>query len=324
MNILGIETTCDETSFSLVRGGREVIHEITMSQIDKHAPYGGVVPELGAREHVSNIQQLGEKFFKDISEYNVDAIAVASKVGLPPAVQVGEAYAAGLAKARKIPLIPVNHVIAHIWSVWIDEEFKEKPIFPLLGLVVSGGHTQLITFDSPTDYEVIGSTMDDALGESFDKVAQMLGLSYPGGPIIEKVAREGDSFVGEFPIPLENDKSLNFSLAGLKTAVRTYVEREMPKQHETYKEYFIADVAASFQKAAFTHIANKVGLALKETGYKQLVVGGGVAASQALTDRLYSYIQEAKLDCELFVPSRKNCTDNASMIAGYAVNLMQK
>jgi len=322
MNILGIETTCDETSFALVQDGIKVIHEVTMSQVAKHAQYGGVVPELGAREHVKNIEQLGQKFFDAIKGHTIDAVAVASKVGLPPAVQVGESYANALAQALQVPLIPVNHVIAHVWGVWIDESFIEKPTFPFLGLIVSGGHTQLVTFSSPTEFDIIGETLDDAVGESFDKVASMLGLPYPGGPEIERVAEKGDSKAVTFTIPLEHEDSLNFSFAGLKTAVRTYIEKELPKQHDTYKDYFIADVAASFQLTAFTHLAQKVEKAIKQTGYTQLVVGGGVAASQRLTDILFSYFEEKEMKVQLFVPNRKFCTDNASIIAGYASNLV--
>lgn len=322
MNILGIETTCDETSLALVENGQRVIAEVTMSQIAKHAPYGGVVPELGAREHIKNIEELGANFFKAIEGYSIDAVAVASKVGLPPAVQVGEAYAHGIAKARNIPLIPVNHVVAHVWGTWIDPAINQKPEFPFLGLIVSGGHTQLVTFRSPTEFEIIGSTLDDAVGECFDKVASMLELPYPGGPEIERVAESGDSYTVKFPIPLEHEDTLNFSFAGLKTAVRTYVEKELPNQHEVYKKYFIADVAASFQRTAFTHIAQKVAKALKETKLNQVVVGGGVAASQRLTDMLFSYLGENELKFDLFVPNRKYCTDNASVIAGYAHNLI--
>lgn len=323
MRILGIETTCDETSFALVENGTTVLAEVTMSQVAKHAPYGGVVPELGAREHVKNIEKLGTNFMTAIKGYDIDAVAVASKVGLPPAVQVGEAYAAGLAKALAVPLLPINHVVAHIWGVWIDKEFETKPTFPFLGLIVSGGHTQLVTFDSPTSYEIIGETLDDAIGEAFDKVASLLGLPYPGGPEIERIAETGDSLAVPFPIPLEKEDSLQFSFAGLKTAVRTHVEKELAQQHETYKKYFIADVAASFQRVAFLHLAQKVEKALKQTGYTQLVVGGGVAASQRLADVLFSYFAEKEITCELFIPNRKYCTDNASVIAGYASNLVE-
>ncbi len=321
MTILGIETTCDETSFALVENGTKIIAEVTMSQIAKHAQYGGVVPELGAREHIKNIEQLGTNFFKAIEGYPIDAVAVAAKVGLPPAVQVGESYAAALAKAKNVPLIPINHVVAHVWGVWVDNSFTEKPNFPFLGLIVSGGHTQLVTFSSPTQFDIIGETLDDAIGEAFDKVASILGLPYPGGPEIERISETGDSHAVPFTIPLEHDDTMNFSFAGLKTAVRTYVEKELPNQHETYKKYFIADVAASFQRVAFTHIAQKVEKAIKETGATQLVVGGGVASSQRLTDILFSYFEEKGIKCELFVPNRKYCTDNASVIAGYASNL---
>jgi len=273
---------------------------------------------------VKNIEQLGGKFFEDIKGNTISAIAVASKVGLPPAVQVGESYAHALAQALQVPLIPINHVVAHVCGIWVDDSFIVKPTFPFLGLIVSGGHTQLIDFSSPTEFDILGETLDDAIGEAFDKVASVLGLPYPGGPEIERVSEKGDSHAVTLPIPLEHDDSMNFSFAGLKTAVRTYVEKELPKQHETYKEFFVADVAASFQRVAFTHIAQKAEKTLKQTGYKQLVVGGGVASSQRLTDILFSYFEEKEIKVELFVPNRKYCTDNASVIAGYASNLLEQ
>jgi len=320
MNILGVETTCDETSLAIVSNGRTIVQEVTITQIEKHKQYGGVVPDLGAREHLTNLQQMGEEFLKQASGIKIDAVAVASKFGLPPAVQVGEAYAAGLAKALKVPLIPVHHGMAHMWGVWIDSAFAEKPQFPLLGLIISGGHTHLIAFESATEYEVLGKTQDDAIGEAFDKVAAMLGLPYPGGPAVEKLALKGDKFAIEFPVPLRGDKTLNFSFAGLKTAVRQYIESEQDKYPEgVARDYFKADVAASFQHAASSHIADKVIDALKETKFKTLVLGGGVACNQFLIDHLFNNVVR-ELNIDLLVPALKYCTDNASLIAGYAFN----
>lgn len=322
MNILGIETTCDETSLALVADGQKIIDEITVSQILKHQPYGGVVPDLGAREHLTNLTQIGGEFITKLRSagHSIDAVAVAAKVGLPPAVQVGEAYAAGLSKSLNVPLIPINHVLAHLWGVWVDPSFDEKPVFPLLGLIVSGGHTQLISFDSPTEYEIIGDTLDDAVGEAFDKVASMLKLPYPGGPQIEESAKIGDSQAIDFPVPMKDDERLRFSFSGLKTAVRTYIDKERPKILPEMEKFFVADVAASFQDVAFQSIANKVNQALKETGHKILVIGGGVAANQRLVDVLFREIGNAGHQFDLFVPSLKYCTDNGSLIAGYAFN----
>jgi N6-L-threonylcarbamoyladenine synthase len=320
MNILGIETTCDETSLALVADGNKIIEEMTVSQILKHQKYGGVVPDLGAREHLTNLTQIGAEFIEKVKDHNIDAVAVASKIGLPPAVQVGEAYAAGLAKSLNVPLIPVNHVLAHMWGVWVDPAFDEKPQFPLLGLIVSGGHTQLITFDSPTDYEIIGDTLDDAVGEAFDKVASMLKLPYPGGPQVEEQAKIGDNGAIAFPVPMKDDERLVFSFSGLKTAVRTYIDKERPNVAPGLEKFFVADVCASFQEVAFQSIANKVTQAMKETKLNTLVIGGGVAANQRLIDVLFREISEKGFQFDLFVPNLKYCTDNGSLIAGYAFN----
>jgi len=324
MNILGIETTCDETSLAIVSNGRIIIQDITISQIEKHKQYGGVVPDLGAREHLTNLTQMGKDFLEKASGIKIDAVAVSSKIGLPPAVQVGEAYAAGLAKSLKVPLIPVNHVVAHMWGVWVDKAFELKPEFPLLALIVSGGHTQIMAFDNPEDYEVLGKTQDDAMGEAFDKVASMLGLPYPGGPAIEKAALTGDRLAIPFPVPLKNVNTMNFSFAGLKTSVRQYIEKERDIYPEgPARDYFTSDVAASFQQAACEHIAEKVLLAIKDTKYKTLVLGGGVACNQFLIDYLYNNVV-AETSLDLLVPALPFCTDNAAMIAGYAYNLVEK
>lgn len=321
MNILGIETTCDETSISLVQDGRKVLHETTISQMAKHQKYGGVVPDLGAREHLTNLREMGKQFLIDIGSEPIDAVAVASKIGLPPAVQVGESYAAGLAKSLGVPLIPVNHVTAHIWGTWIDETHPEKPSFPFMGLIVSGGHTQLVHFESATEFEVIGSTLDDAIGEAFDKVAAMLKLPYPGGPEIERMAIIGDHKAIEFPMPLKDDHSFNFSFSGLKTAVRNYIEQHEAEYPGETRKFFVADVAASFQETACLHIAQKTIAALTENDIHELVIGGGVACNQRLVDVLFQEIGHAEYKCDLYVPSRRFCTDNGSLIAGYAYNL---
>lgn len=323
MNILGIETTCDETSLALVQDGQFILNETTVSQILKHREFGGVVPDLGAREHLKNLSEIGDKFLEEIKDYKIDAVAVATKVGLPPALQVGESYAQGLSKSLGVPLIKVHHGIAHLWGVFIDKSFEEKPEFPFLGLIVSGKHTHLVDMQSPTDYEILGETLDDAVGEAFDKVARMLGLPYPGGPEIERVALTGDNKSISFPIPLKDEDTLNFSFSGLKTAVRNYIEKEEKNYTDETKKFFTADVAASFQEAAYSAIVAKVHKAMKETKYKTLVLGGGVAASQRLTDLLFNELGLSGESFDLFVPHREYCTDNASMIAGYAFNLAE-
>ncbi len=318
--ILGVESTCDETSLALVKNGTEVIEEITISQAKKHAKYGGVVPELAAREHINNFQFLGNEFMHKISKYkkNISAVAVAAKIGLPPAVQVGEAYAKGLSVALQKPLIEINHVIAHYWGVWVDPAFVTKPDFPLLALIVSGGHTMLVKFESPLKYKILGQTIDDAAGESFDKVAQMLDLGYPGGPIIEKQAMLGDEFTYKFPIPLKDSDDFNFSFSGLKTSVRYFIEKNLASVPEYMRKYFKQDVAAAFQYSITTALATKVRKALTETNLKTLVFGGGVAANQKLLDRIYNETQD--LNINIFAPHLKYCGDNASLIAGFAYN----
>lgn len=320
--IIGIESTCDETSIALVKNGTEIISEYTLSQVKKHAKYGGVVPELAAREHIKNFNFLGNQFFKDIKDKLnlVSAIAVAANVGLPPAVSVGEAYAIGLSKALKKPLIKINHVFAHIWGVWVDPEFVVKPTFPFLGLIVSGGHTLLAKFDTPTEYKILGQTVDDAVGETFDKVARILGLGYPGGPAIEQTAKIGDEFAYQFPVPLKDSDDYNFSFSGLKTAVRYFVEKNKHLVPEYMLKYFNADVAASFQYAILTALVTKVKKAIEETGLKTVVLGGGVSANQRLIDIL----AQATVDkgVALYVPHLKYTGDNAALIAGYAYNFI--
>ncbi len=320
--ILGVETTCDETSLALVKNGTDIIEEITISQAKKHAKHGGVVPELAAREHIKNLKQLAPDFFRNIKTYipRINAVAVAAKIGLPPAVAVGESYALGLATKLQVPLLEINHVIAHIWGVWVDKDFIVKPDFPFLGLIVSGGHTILAKFETPTQYTILGQTLDDAAGETFDKVAKLLNLGYPGGPIIEKTAKQGDELAYEFPIPLKDSNDYNFSFSGLKTSVLYFVKKNKGLVPEYMQEFFVADVAASFQYTIIKALVKKVYKALKEHNLKTLVIGGGVAANQRLLDLLY---QETKdLDIQIFAPHIPYAGDNASLIAGYAYNFL--
>ncbi len=318
--IIGIESTCDETSIALVKNGTDVIYELTLSQVKKHAKFGGVVPELAAREHIKNFKYLGNKFFVKIKDSldDVTAIAVAAKIGLPPAVSVGEAYATGISKALNKPLIKINHVLAHIWGVWVDPEFIVKPDFPFLGLIVSGGHTILAKFTSPTEYKILGQTVDDAAGETFDKVARVLELGYPGGPVIEQIARTGDEFAYKFPVPLKDSDDYNFSFSGLKTAVRYFIEKNKHMVPGYMLKYFKADVAASFQYAILSALVNKVKKAIDDTGIKTVVIGGGVAANQRLVDLL----AQSTNGVALYVPHLKYTGDNAALIAGYAYNFV--
>ena len=317
--ILGVESTCDETSLAIVKNGTEILWEITISQVKKHAKYGGVVPELAAREHINNIKKLTPKLKEQLKRYKPTHIAVASKIGLPPAVKIGESFALGISKALKIPLIEVNHVNAHVWGVFVDPAFIEKPKFPFIGLIMSGGHTQLVLFNSATDRKLLGETIDDAIGEAFDKVAKMLGLTYPGGPKIEKLAFKGDEFTYKLPIPLQDD-SFNFSFAGLKTAVKRLIDKELKNSPTYMQDYIKSDIAASFQYIAGLHIAQKTKKALSKYNISTLVLGGGVSANQRILDLIYQQTITEKP--KIFAPNLKYCGDNASLIAGWAYNFV--
>lgn len=337
IHILGIETTCDETSLALVKDGVQVIEQITLSQAKQHAQYGGVVPELAAREHLNNLKNITPIFLEKIKNYPINYIAVSTKIGLPPAVKVGESFAVGLSKSLNVPLIKVNHVLAHIWGVWVDNSVWPKPNFPFLGVIISGGHTQLAIFESPTKFKIIGETIDDAIGETFDKVARILGYGYPGGPAIEKYAKQGDSTAFQLPMPLENTHhnhgQYNMSFAGLKTAVLNLHNKQKQKyntiseQHPNtgakhYMHYIKTDIAASFQDTAFLHLIDKILLALKNNKLKTIVFGGGVSANNRLYDLLWQQLTKQNIKVFIYAPSIKYCTDNASLIAGYAINLI--
>ena len=325
--ILGIETTCDETSLALVKDGTDIIEEITISQAKMHAQYGGVVPELAARQHIKNLKLMGKKFLKQIKKYPINYVAVASKIGLPPAVKVGESFALGLAKALNVPLIEVNHVLAHIWGVWVDSSVQPKPNFPFLGVIISGGHTQLAVFNTPSQYKIVGETLDDSIGEAFDKVSRLLGWGYPGGPKIEKNAKQGDEFAYSLPIPLEDrdDNDLSLSFAGLKTAVLNLYNK-IRKQYDKdsmYLDYVQKDISATFQRTAFEHIIDKIIRALKIYKLNSIVFGGGVAANNRLYDLLWQALQKNKIKAYIYAPRPKYCMDNASLIAGFAINLIK-
>ena len=320
--VLGVETTCDETSLALVKDGHQVISEITLSQAKQHEAYGGVVPELAGRNHLENLQKIAPIFMQEIRQYPIDAVAVSFKVGLPPAVKVGETFALGLSKALNVPLLKINHVIAHIWGVWVDAKIEHKPQFPLLGVIISGGHTMLVDFRSPTNYKIIGQTVDDAIGEVFDKVARVLDLGYPGGPYIEKWAREGDELAYHLPHSAKT-KGLDMSFSGLKTATIQTYRKELERYKKTfpmYEHYLKADIAASFQAAAFSQLIDKIEQAVEKTGYKTIVLGGGVSANNRLIDMLWQKVGEKAP--YIYAPSLKYCGDNAAFIAGYGINFL--
>lgn len=310
MHILGIESSCDETAIALLHGEGDrvrLLSSVVRSQIDIHEVFGGVVPEVAAREHLEVIAPMLHKhLIKDGS--TIDAIAVTAGPGLAPALRVGVETAKALAWAWNKPLVPICHLEGHIYASWLGE--GETPIFPALALVVSGGHTELVLMKDHGVFERLGETLDDAAGEAFDKVAKMLGLPYPGGPQIDALALKGDPKAFNFPRALLDRDDFAFSFAGVKTAV-LYALRKQDDQ--LGDEQFRADVAASFQAAVIDALLVKTSRAIKKTAPASVILAGGVAANVELRKRLNDVCQE--LDVPLFVPLFAYSLDNAAMIA---------
>ena len=303
--ILGIESSCDETSCSIVKNGREELATTTSSQIDIHENFGGVVPEIASREHVKNITLVIEDCLNKANKKmeDVTAIAITYGPGLIGSLLVGMQAAKTLSYIYNKPLVPVHHIAGHIYANSLVEDLK----FPLIALVVSGGHTELIKMKDHFSFEKLGGTLDDAIGECYDKVARVMGLPYPGGPKLDKLSKEGKPTY-KLPIPL-NDDSYNFSFSGLKSAVINLNHNEEQKGKEINK----ADLAASFQKVAVTSIVSKTKKALKDYNINNLIVAGGVAANSILREALSDMCKENNI--HLSIPPLKYCTDNAAMIA---------
>lgn len=303
--ILGIESSCDETSCSIVKNGSEEIATIISSQIDIHKDYGGVVPEIASRNHVKNITFVIEECLEktNMSMDEIDAIAITYGPGLIGSLLVGVEAAKTLSFIYDKPLIPVHHIAGHIYANSLVKEMQ----FPLLALVVSGGHTELIKMDKHYSFNKLGGTLDDAIGECYDKVARVINLEYPGGPKVDKLAHIGKCSY-KLPVPLKDD-SYNFSFSGLKSAVINLVHNEEQRGNPIVKE----DLAASFQKVAISEIINKTKKAIKENNIKNLIVAGGVAANQGLREEVEKMCSE--LNVEYTFPPMKYCTDNAAMIA---------
>lgn len=312
--ILGIETSCDETSISIVKNGTDVIALTILTQMDTHANYGGVVPEIASRMHTENITIVLEETLKkaNMSVSDVDAIAVTYAPGLMGSLLVGIEFAKVLSYVYNKPLIKVNHLIGHIYANKIGDNLA----FPNLSLIISGGHTELIKMNGDYDFELLGETEDDAIGEAFDKVARVIGLKYPGGPNIEKLAREG-SYNYKFPIPV-NDDTYNFSYSGLKSSVINLVHNEIQRGNEINK----ADLACSFQTVAVLELTKKLELALKNTDIKNVLIAGGVSANKYLRNEIDNICK--KYGAKLMLPEFIYCTDNAAMIASAAYPLYLK
>ncbi|MBM3220342.1 MAG: tRNA (adenosine(37)-N6)-threonylcarbamoyltransferase complex transferase subunit TsaD [Candidatus Rokubacteria bacterium] len=307
MLILGIESSCDETAAAVLEDGRRVRSSIVASQDAVHAPYGGVVPELASRRHLEVIVPIVERALADagVRLPDLDGIAVTHGPGLVGSLLVGCSLAKSLAWVGRTPLVGVNHLEGHIYAASLTDD---PPDHPFLALVVSGGHTALYHAAAPLTYTLVGETRDDAAGEAFDKVAKLLALGFPGGPFIERVARNGSPTAIPFPMAQMSDQAPDFSFSGLKTAVSLHVKRNRP-----LGERDVADIAASFQAAAVKMLVRKTARAAVRLGVRRVVLTGGVAANTALRESLAAAAGEHGF--HLHVPPRSLCTDNAAMIA---------
>jgi N6-L-threonylcarbamoyladenine synthase len=313
LRVLGIESSCDETAAAIVEGGRVIHSNVVASQIDLHAQYGGVYPELASREHVRAIYPTVEAALKNahMNLSEIDAIAVTQGPGLAGSLVVGVNTAKAMALASGKPLIPVNHLEGHIYAAWLHKAGSKpgpEPKFPLIALLVSGGHTELVLMSDHLQYQSLGSTHDDAAGEAFDKVARLLKLGYPGGPSIQVAAVEGNPNAYEFPIA-KLDQPWDFSFSGLKTAVM--------RQVDAYKDFAtnvpVADIAASFQATVVETLFSKTMAAAEAHQAKEIIVAGGVSANRALRDAF-----RGQNKFKVHIPHVSLCTDNAAMIAAAA------
>lgn len=332
MKILGIETSCDETAAAIVEDGNRVLANVIASQIDIHRETGGVVPEVAAREHVIKIMPVVNEALRKAKTgwADIDAIAVTVGPGLLSSLVIGVSTASALAFAKQKPLIAVNHIAGHIYANWLERETKESPLFPCVVLTVSGGHNELVFMKKHAEFKLLGETLDDAAGEAFDKVARLLGLAYPGGPEISRLALKGDIKRFDFPKAYLQDKSYDFSFSGLKTAALNLIREEF-EQSGKLSQQFIADCCAGFQDAVCGILSDKLLRAAEEYQVQEVLLSGGVSAN----GRLRQIIQE-KIDEGYFfnAKGKKNqltihprfrfpqdksfCTDNAAMIAGMA------
>ncbi len=308
MYILGIESSCDETSCSIVKNGEEEIATVVLSQIDIHKNFGGVVPEIASRHHVKNITMVIEECLEkaNMTLDDIDAIAVTEGPGLIGSLLVGMEAAKTLSFVTGKPLIPVHHIAGHIYA----NNLVKRLEFPLLCLVVSGGHTEFIYMDKDYSFKKLGGTLDDAVGECYDKVARVIDVPYPGGPMIDRLAKEGEP---RYPLPIPlNDDTYNFSFSGLKSAVINLAHNLEQRKEEINKE----DLAASFQNVVLDVILKKTRKAIREYPVQNLIIAGGVAANSSLREALQNLAEEEQI--HLTVPEMKYCTDNAAMIAAAA------
>jgi N6-L-threonylcarbamoyladenine synthase len=305
MRILGIETSCDETAAAVVEDGRFVHSSVVSSQVDLHARFGGVVPEVASRAHVELITSVIADALVEagVELRELDAVAACHGPGLAGALLVGVSAAKALALTANLPYVGVNHLEAHLYAAWLEDPTLEPP---LATLIVSGGHTMVVIMEGHGRYQVVGQTVDDAAGEAFDKVARHLGLGYPGGPVIDKLALEGDAKAVRFPRAMPGE--LDFSFAGLKTAVVNHVRRN--------PDFTVSDIAASFQEAVVDQLVTKLVAAADAAGAPVLAIGGGVAANSRLREQVAAAAEASGR--RAFLPPLALCTDNGAMIAATA------
>ncbi len=310
--ILAIESSCDETAASVVKNGRIVLSNVISSQIKLHTLYGGVVPEIASRKHIENINQVIDDALNEakVTLDEIDAIAVTYGPGLVGALLVGVAQAKAIAFAKKKPLVGVHHIEGHISANYIEHPMLEPPF---ISLVISGGHTHLVYVKDYGKYEILGKTRDDAVGEAFDKVARSIGLGYPGGPKVDKLAKEGNPYAIAFPRAVVEGAPLDFSFSGLKSAVLNHLNMCQMKNMEVNE----ADIAASFQQSVVDVLVSRSMAACENYGVKKFAIAGGVAANSAIREAFRNVCKEK--DMEFYYPSPIYCTDNAAMIgvAGY-------
>lgn len=315
--IMAIESSCDETACAVVKNGREVLANVVASQIKTHEKYGGVIPEIAAREHLEAINIVIEEAFEQsgLKPEDINAFAATVGPGLVGSLLVGLNAAKTLSLVHDKPFIGVNHLNAHVFANYIDTDLKP----PFMALLVSGGHTQIIEVTSHQEQKIIGETIDDAVGEAYDKVARLIGLPYPGGPLLDKKAAEGNPKA--YKLPEAKVGEYDFSFSGLKTAVLRLVQQEVKKaggQEGKLSQKVTADICASFQETVSETLLKKVKRALEEKGYKQVVLAGGVAANSEIRRKFFNIYPLEKEGYKVFAPAMKYCTDNAAMVASCA------
>jgi N6-L-threonylcarbamoyladenine synthase len=310
MLVLAIETSCDDTGAAVVLNGRKILSNVVSSQVSIHQKYGGVVPELASRRHIESIVPIVTEALEmgKVTLRDIDGISVTQGPGLVGSLLVGLSFAKSLSFVTGLPFIGVNHIEAHLSAIFLEEA---HPKFPFIGLVVSGGHTSLFRVDGFGKYKRLGQTRDDAAGEAFDKVAKLLSLGYPGGPVIDELSKSSNPKAVRFPRPTLGKNSLDFSFSGLKTAVVNYVKSH-PEPAGGYSEELIRDIVSSFQEAVVDVLVKKTLQAAQHQGLRRIVLSGGVAANRRLRERIKEEASQQKV--KVYIPSPSFCTDNAAMV----------